>query len=59
MIEQNQESRHLTADFGLLRKLAETTDGKFYHAEEIARLTDDLSANVAKATIHTEENFNP
>ncbi len=59
VVEQNQELRNLTADFGLLRKVAESTEGKFYTAGEVEKMTAELSAMEAKSTIHTEENFNP
>lgn len=59
VVEQKIESRNLTADFGLLRKLAETTDGGFYRENEIGKLATDLASTPATTTIHTEENFNP
>ncbi len=59
VVEQNAESRNLTADFGLLRKLAETTEGKFYRESETNKLASELTSASAAATIHTEENFNP
>ena len=59
VVEQNAESRNLTADFGLLRKLAESTEAKFYRSDDLARMTTDLAAREAVSTIHTEENFNP
>lgn len=59
VVEQSQESRNLTADFGLLRKLAEGTEGKFYRSTELEKLATDLSARKAAATLHTEESYNP
>ena len=59
VVEQNQESRNLTADFGLLRKLAAGTDGSFYKDSELEKLSHDLTIGDAKATIHSEETFNP
>ena len=59
VVEQNAESRNLTADFGLLRKLAESTGAKFYRSDDVSRMTADLTAREAVSTIHTEENFNP
>ncbi len=59
VVEQNQESRNLTADFGLLRKLAESTEGKFYSDTEIQKLATDLASQKAAATLHSEETFNP
>jgi hypothetical protein len=59
VVEQNQESRNLTADFGLLRKLAQSTEGKFYRDTEMQKLATDLSSQKATATLHSEETFNP
>lgn len=59
MVEQSQEVRNLTADFGLLRKLAEGTEGKFYPVSRTDALINDLSAIQPVSTLHTEENFNP
>lgn len=59
VLEQNMESRNLTADFGLLRKLAESTEGGFYKEGDFNKLVDDLALKPVAATIHTEENFNP
>lgn len=59
VVEQNQELRNLTADFGLLRKLAESTEGRFYRGSEIASLASDLSSQKLPSTLHSEESFNP
>jgi hypothetical protein len=59
VVEQSQESRNLTADFGLLRKLAEGTEGKFYPAAALDQFSNELSTRPATATLHTEESFNP
>ena len=59
MTEQNQEVQNLTADFGLLRKLAENTNGKFYKLNDINQLTTNFSAEEAKSLIHSEESFHP
>lgn len=59
VVEQNQELRNLTADFGLLRKLAEATEGRFYRGSELGALANDLSTQKLPATIHSEESFNP
>ena len=59
VVEQSQESRNLTADFSLLRKLSAGTAGKFYRDNELAELSKDLAVNKAQTTIHSEENFNP
>ena len=59
LTEQNQEAQNLTADFGLLRKLAENTGGKFYKLEEANRLPSNISVEQAKSLIHSEESFHP
>ncbi len=59
LAEQNQEAQNLTADFGLLRKLSETTGGKFYSLTGIDRLATDLSKEEVKSVIHSEESFHP
>ena len=56
---QNIESQNLTADFGLLRKLAATTGGKFYAAPSAMSLEADINTIRAKGLIHSEESFNP
>jgi hypothetical protein len=57
--EQNQEAQNLTADFSLLRTLADNTGGKFYKLADVNKLTTDLSGAEIKSLIHTEESFNP
>ncbi len=57
--EQNIESQNLTADFGLLRKWADNTGGKFYKAENLPQLAVDFSRVEAQSLIHSEESFNP
>ena len=59
LTEQNQEAQNLTADFGLLRKLAENTGGKFYKLEDANRLPSNISVEQAKSLIHSEESFHP
>lgn len=59
VLEQNQEERSLTADFGLLRKLAKGTDGKFYTISELTSLSRDLATKEGTTVIHTEESFHP
>ena len=59
LAEQNQESQNLTADFGLLRNLAENTGGKFYTLANANQLTTDLSSGELKSLIHSEEFFHP
>jgi hypothetical protein len=55
---QNLEAQNLTADFGLLRTLAQQTGGKFYNTEQIKQLATDLQQVKAASLIHTEETFN-
>lgn len=57
--EQNQESQNLTADFALLRTLADNTGGKFYNLNDAQQLATDLSKTSIKGVIHSEESFNP
>lgn len=56
---QNIESQNLTADFGLLRKLATNTGGKFYTANQFDQLTNDMTKAEAPSLIHSEDSFNP
>ena len=56
---QNIESQNLVADFGLLRKLSEVTNGKFYHANEMNKFLSDYEKVEAKSLIHSEDSFNP
>ncbi|MBX2897288.1 MAG: VWA domain-containing protein [Cyclobacteriaceae bacterium] len=55
---QNLEAQNLTADFGLLRTLAQQTGGKFYRADQVNQLATDLQQTKAASLIHTEETFN-
>ncbi len=59
LTEQNQEVQNLTADFGILRKLAENTNGKFHKISDIDQLTKDISGEEVKSLIHSEESFQP
>ncbi len=59
MTEQNQESQNLTADFSLLRKLSESSGGKFYPLVSLDRLPGDLSSLETRSVIHSEESFHP
>jgi hypothetical protein len=56
---QNIESQNLTADFGLLRKLAEESGGNFYTGGNSEKLVSDLSKIQAKTLIHSEDSFHP
>ena len=55
---QTVESQNLTADFGLLRKLAAQTEGKFYQVKDIAKLDEDVRQTKVKSLIHSDESFN-
>lgn len=55
---QNLEAQNLTADFGLLKKLATETGGKFYKLEQLSSLTTDLQQIKVASLIHSEETFN-
>ena len=55
---QTIESQNLTADFGLLRKLAAQTGGKFYLARDVAKLDEDIRQTKVKSLIHSDESFN-
>jgi hypothetical protein len=55
---QNLEAQNLTADFSLLRKLATETGGKFYKADQLNQLTNDLQQKKVASLIHSEETFN-
>lgn len=57
--EQNQELQNLTADRGLMRKLALATGGKFYSLETINNLPVDMTSTPAPARLHTDESFQP
>lgn len=59
VIAQNVESQNLVADFGLLRKLSNTSDGKFYRSTEMNNLVSDFKKTKAQSLIRTEESFNP
>lgn len=55
---QNLEAQNLTADFGLLRKLSTETGGKFFKADQLSLLTNELEKIKAASLIHSEETFN-
>ena len=54
---QQAELQNLTADFDLLRKLSNSTGGKFYQASETEKLQSDLSKKEATSVIHSEEKY--
>lgn len=51
------ELQNLTADFDLLRKLSETSGGRFYPASQAGKLKEDFLTREVKSTIHTEESY--
>ncbi|MBX2899529.1 MAG: VWA domain-containing protein [Cyclobacteriaceae bacterium] len=55
---QNVETQNLTADFSLLRTLAQQTGGRFYQTRQAAQLSTDLQQVKTASLIHTEETFN-
>jgi hypothetical protein len=57
VVERQSELQNLTADFDLLRKLSSATGGKFYDANNIAALTEELQKTEAKSLIHSEESY--
>lgn len=54
---QQAELQNLTADFDLLRKLSNSTGGKFYNVSETDKLQADLAKKEATSVIHSEEKF--
>lgn len=57
VVERQAELQNLTADFDLLRRLAENTGGKFYQATDVEELKSDLQKTEATSVIHTEETY--
>jgi hypothetical protein len=57
--EQNIEAINVVADFGLLKKLAGATGGKFYRHADWNRFVSDFKQTQPKELIHSEESFNP
>jgi hypothetical protein len=56
---QDLEAQNLTADFGLLRKLANGTGGHYYDLSRLNSMGDDLLKLEAKSIIHSEDSFHP
>ncbi len=56
--QQNIESQNLTADFGLLRKLASETGGRFYPAGQLDQLNAGIEKSEVKSVIHSEDSYN-
>lgn len=59
VVAQTIESQNLTADFQLLKQVANATQGKFFSATEISKLADDWKNTQPTALIHSNESFNP
>lgn len=59
VVKQQLEMQNLTADFNLLRKLSAQTGGTFYKAEAFSELRNKLLEKEVKASIHTEEKYDP
>lgn len=56
---QNIESQNLTADFGLLKKLAASSGGEFFSATQMDLMIAHLKSQKKNSLIHTDESFNP
>lgn len=54
---QNIELQSLTADFGLLRKWAVDTGGKFFTVKNLTGLEEELSLLKAQSLIHSQESY--
>ncbi len=53
------EDINLTADFNILRSLAQSTGGRFYKAEDIEQMKGDINKMQAQGIIHTSEKYLP
>jgi hypothetical protein len=53
--EMQLEALNTTADFGMLRQLAQQTGGGFYAPERLGELTDRLTAEKSASIIHSTE----
>ncbi|MFA0960447.1 hypothetical protein AB9P05_01440 [Roseivirga sp. BDSF3-8] len=49
------ETLNLTADFGLLRKMARETGAAFYRADQMEQMTGELTEEETPAILHAEE----
>jgi len=56
---KNIETQNLTADFSLLKKLADNTGGKYYSSNDLEKVVTDIQTNKAVSIIHSEDSFNP
>lgn len=57
--ELQLESQNLTADFQLLRKIANQTDGNFYTEQQLSDLSISFSELEAQGIIHSRELLKP
>lgn len=57
--ELQLESLNLTANFELLRKLANQSGGEFYQLEQLEELAQDLQNREMKSTVYAEEDYLP
>ncbi len=57
VVSQQAELQNLTADFDLLRKLANNTGGKFYTSSQLDKLTQEIGKIQAQSVIHSEEQY--
>jgi hypothetical protein len=55
--ELNLETLRLTADFSLLRQIADRNGGSFYSWNEVNKLLDDYSGLEARGIIYSEEKY--
>ncbi len=53
------EKLNLTADFGLLRKLAENSGGSFFNQSQLDELTNELANEKSQGIIRTDEKYLP
>ncbi len=53
------ELLNVTADFGLLRKLADNTGGRFYPITQLDNLQEDLLQQRAQGILRTSERYRP
>ncbi len=58
VLKRNEELLNLTADFSLLRSVADGTGGKFYKPSQINDLTRELSTKEVPGVIHSDESYN-
>jgi len=53
------ETLDLTADMGMMRKLASANGGKFFPAYALGKVADELKKNRKPGRLHSEETFRP